>query len=378
MMKSFRTAIEGTQWHKGYTLIKSGENPSVTRSALLIDGDGGEEYLRNVTLIYDPINWSPSAVIKYTQQRKVNAYLNLLNYSEIVSQRFSNIVDKLDKGEISNNILATKSCKHGLFAYYKNDNLIGKSLEQYGEWGEHALDCLSTFLHEGDVVIDVGANIGTHAVYFAKKVGPKGSVHAFEPHRQSFYLLNMNAALNACDNVLTHQEAVSNQIGKIQAPRNAHDPITDISNANLPNVTKNIIPLTTIDDMHLEGVRLIKVCAQREREVILGAANTILQNHPVLFIENIIEEKSYDLLETLLGFDYQLYWHFASYFNENNFFGNTFNFFESGERPEINILALPAGISDSIPNLEPVESPSERWREAYQRAYQNRRSYMGF
>ena len=36
-------------------------------------------------------------------------------------------------------------------------------------------------LREGDVVFDVGANIGTHAIAFAKTVGDAGRVAAFEP-----------------------------------------------------------------------------------------------------------------------------------------------------------------------------------------------------
>ena len=377
MMKNFRTELEGSQWHKGYKLIKSEIIPSVTRSGLLIDGDGGEDYVRNVTLIYDPINWSPSAVIKYKRQRKVNAYQNLLNYSEIISLRFGNIVDKLDKGEISNNILATKSCKHGLFAYYKNDYVIGRSLEMYGEWAEHELDCLSTYIYEGDVIIDVGATIGTHAVYFSKKIGKQGMVHAFEPQRRTFHLLNMNAALNACDNLITHQEAVSDHTGIISVPNVGYNETANIANVSLLNGGEDIVHMSTIDDLGLANVRLIKAdVVGMERQVILGAMGTIQRCQPILFVKNNIDERSYKLLEVLMSLDYQLYWHFASSYNEANYFGNKSNFLEGVGRPEINILALPNEISSAAPNLEPVGSLSETWKEAYNRACQNKRSYL--
>ncbi len=54
------------------------------------------------------------------------------------------------------------------------------------------LRCLSP----GDTVFDIGANIGTHAVPFARQVTAAGRVYAFEPQRHTFQYLCANAALN--------------------------------------------------------------------------------------------------------------------------------------------------------------------------------------
>jgi FkbM family methyltransferase len=48
----------------------------------------------------------------------------------------------------------------------------------------------------GDVVFDIGANIGAHALPLANSVGPTGHVYAFEPTRYAFEKLNRNIALN--------------------------------------------------------------------------------------------------------------------------------------------------------------------------------------
>ena len=76
--------------------------------------------------------------------------------------------------------------KHGLFLYNKNDLFVGRSLETYGEWCERELDVLLPIIRPHDVIMDVGANIGPHAVPFARKVGPGGFVYAFEPQRTIF------------------------------------------------------------------------------------------------------------------------------------------------------------------------------------------------
>lgn len=375
-MKQSRGIREGWHWTKEYAAIKSGGTPTVASSAVSF-GTGGKAVDHDVTLKYGPINWAPSALVKSATRRKVDAFLNLLNFAELVIGHLNDTKDRLSKNEIATDVLATKACKHGLFAYYRNDLVVGRSMEQYGEWGEHELDCLSGYIREGDVVIDVGANIGTHSIFFAGKVGPRGVVHAFEPQRRTFHLLNMNAALNACDNVVTHPEAVGDRGGSIRAPDVRYDQPANIGGISLLDGGADTVRMTTLDSLGLERVRLIKVDVEgMELSVISGAANTIRRHRPILFVENNIEQRSRALLEALADFDYLLYWHFASYFNEANYFGNPVNFLEGVGRPEINILALPKTLPEAPPNLEPVSSTGETWREAYDRARQRHRSYI--
>ena len=367
-MKSNRGATEGSHWSRGYLSIKSGEKPSVTKCALLFSS--GTKDISDIKLVCDPINWAPSALIKYKEKQNVSAFLNVLNFAELLSLRLSEMTGKILRNEISTDILATKACKHGLFAYYKDDLAVGRSLELYGEWVERELDCLAEYVRNGDTIIDVGANIGAHAVYFAKRVGKDGVVHAFEPRRRTFHLLNMNAALNACDNLITHQEAVCNSVGNI-AVDNGGD---GQPNTSQPHGGGDAVQARTIDDLQLEKLRLIKVAVKGVgRDVIHGAANTINRCHPILFVNNEIEERSHSLLEALLSFNYRLYWNFSPYFNDENFFGNAFNFHKDVRQLEINIVALPTTISVAPSNFEPVIAIGETQEEAYSRACQNGR-----
>ena len=49
--------------------------------------------------------------------------------------------------------------------------LYGRSLDLYGEWCEFEIVLMRQVIRLGDVVIDAGANIGTHTVAFANLVG---------------------------------------------------------------------------------------------------------------------------------------------------------------------------------------------------------------
>jgi len=63
------------------------------------------------------------------------------------------------------------------------------------------------FIEPGAVVLDIGANIGAHALPLAVQVGPGGKVFAFEPTAWAYGKLRRNIALNAglADRVVAEQ-----------------------------------------------------------------------------------------------------------------------------------------------------------------------------
>ena len=87
--------------------------------------------------------------------------------------------------------------KDGYFLYNSNDKYIGRAIENYGEYSEIELDLLKNLCAAGDVILEVGANIGAHTVGMARTVGPTGRVLAFEPQRLVFQTLCANVALNS-------------------------------------------------------------------------------------------------------------------------------------------------------------------------------------
>jgi FkbM family methyltransferase len=68
----------------------------------------------------------------------------------------------------------------------------------------------------GDVVIDVGANIGYFTCLLSKLVGKSGHVYSFEPELNNFKMLKMNVEENNCSNVTIEQKAVSDKSGIVK------------------------------------------------------------------------------------------------------------------------------------------------------------------
>jgi FkbM family methyltransferase len=76
------------------------------------------------------------------------------------------------------------------------------------------LDLLEELIRPGDYVIDVGANIGMVTALSARLVGPSGSVHAFEPSKDTYARLRKHIEINAFNNVTLHSFALSDHAGE--------------------------------------------------------------------------------------------------------------------------------------------------------------------
>ena len=94
-----------------------------------------------------------------------------------------------------------KLCKSGPMLFNKFDIYVGGSLSKYGEFSVGEQELFQRVVRPGQVVVEVGANIGAHTVELARLVGPEGEVHAFEPQRIVFQTLCANLALNQLTNV---------------------------------------------------------------------------------------------------------------------------------------------------------------------------------
>lgn len=96
------------------------------------------------------------------------------------------------------------------------DMVVSKKLVFDNAWEPFETEIFKREIKPGDVVVDLGANIGYYTLLAASLVGPGGKVYAFEPEPDNFALLKKNVEANRFPNVVLEQKAVSNQSGKLK------------------------------------------------------------------------------------------------------------------------------------------------------------------
>jgi len=163
-------------------------------------------------------------------------------------------------------------------------------------------DNLFKALKPGDVVIDVGANMGEFSLKVSQLVGERGKVISFEPDPVNFQRLQTNFSLNP---ELAARIEVHN-VGLGEFPGTVNLSVVNESNRGMNRVVKdalnfNSITINTLDNIVLSGqltkLDWIKIDVEGfEMNVLKGAEQAILQFKPSLFIElddkNLREQNS--------------------------------------------------------------------------------------
>ena len=213
--------------------------------------------------------------------------------------------------------------------YNSHDRFIGRSLDLYGEFSEGEAVLFQKILRPGMFVVEVGANLGAHTVVLAQAVVPGGGVLAFEPQRLIFQTLCANLALNSIPNVDAHCAAVGAEPGTILVPSLDCYRTNNFGGLALGmHQVGEQVPVVALDNLKLARCDLLKVDVEgMEKAVLLGASATIARCQPLLYVENDRQDKSADLIRTIDGLGYRMFWHIPPLFSPDNFARNSENVF---------------------------------------------------
>ncbi|MDR2463013.1 MAG: FkbM family methyltransferase [Verrucomicrobiales bacterium] len=178
-----------------------------------------------------------------------------------------------------------------------------------GDFYERALlDRLRPLIVSGAVILDIGANIGNHTVYFAKVCGAK-KIHAFEPVRATFEILRRNIELNNLSvTVSAHNWALGdrNGGGRVAA--------LDAHNIGAQRVayadSEDAVTMRRLDDADLGEPRVdfVKIDVEGfELEVLAGGRNFFARHRPLVFVESFGNKAlAVRNFFTLLGYELQV------------------------------------------------------------------------
>ena len=252
-------------------------------------------------------------------------------------------------------------CRHGQMLYNRNCQWIGQSMAVYGEYSEQEVDVFAQLIQPGDVVLEIGTNIGVHAVPLAKLCAP-GQFYGFEPQRELCKIANTNLLLNGCNNghVLDYGIGSRNHIAQISEPDyNVAGNFGGISIPDSDGHGRNI-EIRSMDSLKwIDKLDFIKMDVEgMEIDVLTGALKTIAKHRPIIYTENDRKDKSKHLIAKLISMKYDCYWHLPNLYSKDNFFKSTINMFPN--IVSLNMLCIPVERDIKVSNFQ-VADESNYW-----------------
>jgi len=210
-----------------------------------------------------------------------------------ISERFERLKPSLVRTET----------RVGPMAVYKNDNIVSHSILLFGEYSHAEVLMMAHFLDKDSVYLDIGTNVGYHALGIHSVVGCR--VIGFEPHPNHFAV----AAFNCNEhNIQIYNCAVAEQDGLITI---SDFDETEVKNYGEVQTDTNGIEVKAIklDTLNLPKVDLMKIDVEGfEINVLEGATDTIDKCRPVIFYEALTLEDWGPCYDYLKAKKYKQYW----------------------------------------------------------------------
>lgn len=136
----------------------------------------------------------------------------------------------------------------------------------------------------GDVVLDIGANVGVYARHLSSLVGDKGHVHCFEPDVENFR--HLADAAGGLANVTLNQAAAGAADGTIDLYLSPQLGVDHRTYAHSESDVKVTVPVKNID-AYIDGrfpIRAVKMDVQGfEMAVLDGMEKTLEANPGIIF-----------------------------------------------------------------------------------------------
>lgn len=194
--------------------------------------------------------------------------------------------------------MRTRCKRNGISWDLDLDEGIDLSIYLLGAYEPSVLKAYSKVIHAGDVVFDIGANIGAHTLHFAQLVGPTGRVYAVEPTDYAAAKIRANLSINPelalrvnfqqCFLVADQDEALPAAVASRWPVAKKYDDL-DVDHLGKPESLNQALAVTA--DAICEAERLsrldfVKIDVDgHEFPVLRGFRRTLERFRPLILIE---------------------------------------------------------------------------------------------
>ncbi len=170
--------------------------------------------------------------------------------------------------------------------------LLQAHLYLFGTYELPTTNFVRRVLKSGNIVVDIGANIGYMTLFCSKYVGSQGKIYALEPEQRNYRALQDNIQINSITNVIPLQLAATAEETtlKLYLASDNHGAHSTIFNESRLTTTFEEIQGKPLDSIalaeNITTIDLVKIDVEgAEYEVIQGMDTILKHQRPILVIE---------------------------------------------------------------------------------------------
>jgi FkbM family methyltransferase len=181
---------------------------------------------------------------------------------------------------------------------YKGSSMYAASMDRfaalllwkYGVLEGYELQVAQSLIRPGMYIVDVGSNVGFHALEFARWTGASGHVDAYEPAPENYAVLERNIGASGLGNIIPFEMAISDQAGETTmylSPAHRGDHRILASSDARSSIR---VKTATLDQRYaLRGrpVDFVKIDVQGAEYLVLAGMRQLLSANPdvIVFVE---------------------------------------------------------------------------------------------
>ncbi|MEI8136308.1 MAG: FkbM family methyltransferase [Bacteroidota bacterium] len=170
--------------------------------------------------------------------------------------------------------------------------------------------CKNYFPKKDDVIVDIGAGIGTEVLFFHEQIGENGKIYSIEASTDSYTKLNALCSKNRITNSFNYNIAISNFNGKIWLEETENFEVNQINNTH-KGIEINCFTLDQfVKDNGITKIDLLKVNIEGAELPMLNGMNECI---------NIVQNIAVSCHDFLFKEDKHIKTSIVKYLEKNNF-----------------------------------------------------------
>jgi FkbM family methyltransferase len=211
----------------------------------------------------------------------VTYFLNSIKFfflKTILRRKFLNVRDK----------------NYDLFFQVEIHDVMGRKIFKRGSLHPEHTKLLSALpFEDGDVILDIGANIGWYSLVLKKSIPKDVTIYAFEPEPLNYQLLKKNIEVNQVGGIKSVNKAVAEANGTstlflYYSKNSGRHSLLDVNpqtNRSIGVETINIESFLQSKNVQFKSVRLIKIDIEGYELFAFKGAMQLLNVVPYIFLE---------------------------------------------------------------------------------------------